>query len=207
MHISVPPLLACATVAVAAACASGGRYNSSSAPGNVDITANRGSTLDARELQILRGMSDADILGHLITVDSIEVVTADSALRLSKSDQVLDLAKRMKATHAANFRQDKDLAKQQNITPTTVFGGFNATHVAASLDSVGIASDLTIDRHYVVSQVELHRHVLAELEALQDRAQNAAVRQYLVTVIPTLRDDLSRAQTLAVQKGFERKRS
>jgi predicted outer membrane protein len=150
-------------------------------------------------------MSDADILGHLVTVDSIEVVTADSALRLSRSDDVLDLAKHMKATHSANLRQDKDLAKENGIIPTTIFGGFKATHVAASLDSVGIASDLTIDRHYVMSQVELHQHVLAELEALENNAQNAAVRQYLVTLIPALRDDLTRSEAVAAKKGFAHK--
>src|SRR5689334_197728 len=67
MRISLTRLLA-GTVAVAsAACASSGRYNSSSAGGNIDVGASAGERLDAREAQLLQSMSDADILGHLIT--------------------------------------------------------------------------------------------------------------------------------------------
>src|SRR5689334_16393188 len=102
-------LLAVAIAAASAACASSGRSNPSVAAGNVDlgVGVNRNSLPSSRELEVLKGMSDADILGHLITIDSMEVATADSALRLSRSDDVLDLAKRMRATHSANFRQDR----------------------------------------------------------------------------------------------------
>jgi hypothetical protein len=75
------------------------------------------------------------------------------------------------------------------------------------LDSVGIASDLTIDRHYVMSQVELNEHVLAELELLQNNAQNSAVHEYVTTIMPAMRDALSRARAIAVKRGFERKRA
>lgn len=207
MRISMTRLLAGTVAVVSAACASSGRYNSSSAAGTIDVGASAGERLDARESQLLRSMSDADILGHLITIDSMEVAASDSALRLSRSDDVLDLAKRMRAEHQANLRQDRDLAKQQNITPIEMFGGIRATHVAASLDSVGIASDLTIDRHYVMSQVELNEHVLAELELLQNNAQNSAVHEYVTTIMPAMRDALSRARAIAVKRGFERKRA
>src|SRR5689334_10350053 len=168
MRSSLTRLLAVAGAVASAACASSRQYGSSSAAGTIDVASSAGARLDAREAQLLSSMSDADILGHLITVDSMEIVAADSALRLSRSDDVLDLAKRMRAEHTANLKQDKDLAAQQNITPIRMFGGIRAAHVAASLDSVGIASDLTIDRHYVLSQIELNQHVLAELELLQN---------------------------------------
>jgi predicted outer membrane protein len=203
MRIPTTRSLVCAMALAAMARTASSQTNS--AGGSVAPGAMHGYTLDARELQVLKGMSDADILGHLITVDSIEVVAADSALRLSKSDDVLDLAKQMKALHNGAFKQEKDLAKEQGITPTTIFGGFKATHVAASLDSVGIASDLTIDRHYVMSQVELHQHLLAELDALQGNTKNAALRQQIVSMMPALRDGLSRAETLASKKGFQHK--
>jgi predicted outer membrane protein len=86
-----------------------------------------------------------------------------------------------------------------------VFGGFAATHVAASLDSVGVASELTLDRHYVVSQIELHQHVLAEFEILRNASQNAAVRDHITAMMPVMRDHLARAEALAEQKGFIKK--
>jgi len=205
MRYTYARLFVSAVAVATAACASSGRYNSSSAGGVVDVASSAGSRLDAREAQLLESMSDADILGHLITVDSMEVVAADSALRLSRSDDVLDLAKRMRAIHQANLQQDKDLAKQQDITPIRMFGGIRAAHVAASLDSVGIASDLTIDRHYVRSQVELQQHVLAELEILQNRAKNPAVHEYVMTIMPAMRDGLARARAIAKARGFQEK--
>jgi predicted outer membrane protein len=204
MRYSLTGLLACAAFSISA-CASSGRYNSNAASGTVDLPTFRDAALSTRERDMLRGMSDADILGHFITVDSLEVATADSALRLSKSDAVLDLAKLMKASHSSAVRDDRDLAKQQGIRPIMVFGGFAATHVAASLDSVGIASEVTLDRHYVISQIELHQHVLAEMEILRNVAQNAAVRDHITAMMPVMRDHLARAEALAEKKGFVKK--
>jgi predicted outer membrane protein len=207
MRYSFARFIACATVAASAACASSGHYTTSSASGTVDDPRYKGAALSDRERNMLKGMSDADILGHFITVDSLEVATADSALRLSKSDEILNFAKVVRAAHTDAMRSDKDLAKQQGITPLYIFGGFAATHVAASLDSVGIASEQTIDRHYVVSQIELHQHVLDELALLQGAAKNQAVRDHINRIIPVMRDHLAQAHALAVKKGFEKKRA
>jgi hypothetical protein len=58
-----------------------------------------------------------------------------------------------------------------------------------------------------MSQVELNEHVLAELELLQNNAQNPAVHEYVTTIMPAMRDALSRARAIAVKRGFERKRA
>ncbi len=58
-----------------------------------------------------------------------------------------------------------------------------------------------------MSQVQLHQHVLAELEALQSVAKNPAVREEIANTMPIVRDHLSRAHALAVEKGFEKKRT
>ena len=138
MRISTvcPLVSALATLAVVA-CASSQQYESSSAAaGMVDLSAYPTPTLDASETQLLQSMSDADILGHLITVDSMELATADSAIRFSKRDDILAFARMMHAAHEANLQRDRDLAKQTGITPVTAFGGLRASHVAAMLDSV-----------------------------------------------------------------------
>ena len=207
MRYTFARLLAGAAVVASAACASSGRTTSTSASGSIALPTYRDAALSSREREILKGMSDADILGHFLTIDSLEVATSDSALRLSKSDEVLDFAKLIRANHRQAYMDDKDLAKEQGILPIMIFGGFRTTHVAASLDSVGIASELTIDRHYVVSQIELHEHVISELEALQDVAQNKAVRDHITAMLPVMRDHLARAHALAMKKGFEKKRA
>jgi predicted outer membrane protein len=202
------PLVALFAISALAATASAQQKGSSStASGTVDLSAYPIPPLDASEQQLLRGMSDADILGHFITVDSMEVATADSAIRILKTDDVLAYARLMHAAHTEHWKHDRDVASQAGITPITIFGGLKASHVAASLDSVHAASDVTLDRHYVMSQVELHQHVLAELEELQKVAKNPAVRDEISATIPVVRDHLARAHALAVEKGFEKKRA
>jgi predicted outer membrane protein len=192
-------------IAGIAACASNQQVVSSSAAGTVDLSRYPAVTLSERELRILRGMSDANVLGHLSMVDSLEVVTADSALRLSKSDAVLAFAKDMRTAHSLSLMQERDIAHRLNSAPTTVVGELRASHIAPSLDSVTTAGDQTIDRHYVTSQVQLHAHVLAELETLRDVARDPAIREHIDAMIPVVRDHLARAHALAIAKGFEAK--
>jgi predicted outer membrane protein len=208
MLVSVArPFATMLAISVFAACASHQQRTSSVAGGSVDLSAYPIPAIDASELQILRGMSDADILGHLITVDSLEVATADTALRLSKSDEVLAYAKLTRENALENLRRDRALARETGITPTPIFAGFKTTHAAAMLDSVSIASDTKIDRYYIMSQVGSDQHVLGELETLEGVAKNPALRDHIATMIPALRDHLARAHALAAQKGFEKKRA
>jgi len=75
----VRPLVCALVVGAIAACSSNRGYGSgASAAGTVNLAAYPMPALGAREVQLLHGMSDADILGHFITVDSMEVATADS---------------------------------------------------------------------------------------------------------------------------------
>jgi len=195
-------------VSVVAACSSNQGYGSAaSAAGNVNLAAYPIPTLSASEVQLLRGMSDADILGHFITVDSMEAATADSALRIVKTDDVLQYARLMQSAHRENLKRDNELAQQTGITPVRMFGGLRASHVAASVDSIRQASDLKLDYHYVMSQVELHQHVLAELQELRGVAKNPAIVQQIDMVVPMVRDHLARAHALAVERGYEKKRS
>jgi predicted outer membrane protein len=179
----------------------------SSAGGSVDLAAYPIPPLNASETTLLRGMSDADILGHFITVDSMQVATADTLVRLSKTDDVVTYAKLVRASHAQHLRVDSTLARQAGVIPTMLFGGLRASHVAAELDSTRLASDLTVDRHYIMSQIELNEHVLAELQVLEGVAQNPALREEIRSMMPVLRDHLARAHAIAIEKGFEKKRS
>lgn len=163
--------------------------------------------LSSSEATLLRGMSDADILGHFITIDSMQVATADTLMRLSKTDDVVTYAKLVRAAHSQHLRVDSTMAHQANIIPTMLFGGLRASHVAAELDSTRLASDVTVDRHYIMSQIELNEHVLAELQILQNVAHDPALRSDIESLMPTLRDHLARAHAIAIEKGFEKKRS
>lgn len=200
---------ACAVVmaAVIGACASSSQYASNTAAGTVDLAAYPAPPLSSPEIQRLRGMSDEDILGHIALVDSIEMATSDSAIRLLKSDQLLSYARMMRANHSTDLMQVRDVAQRTGIPAVEQQGGLRKSHILAQLDSLPQASDLTMEHHYVMSQIALHQHVLRELEVLQDVARNDAVRQHVEAVIPVVKDHLARAHALAVERGYEKKRA
>ena len=202
----VRPLACLCALSAFIACASNQQYASSSAAGTVDLAAYPVPPLGARELQLLHQMSDANILGHIELVDSLEIAVSDTVLRLTRSDPISNFAKMMIANHSTNLDQNRRIAKANNILPTTSFGELNAMHVAPAIDSIRIASDLTVDRRYVMTQIALHQHVLAELQELQNVAQTTAVRDQIAATIPIVRDHLSRAHAIAIDMGLEKKR-
>jgi predicted outer membrane protein len=186
------------------ACASSPQYSTSS--GNVDLADYPVPSLSATELNAIHGMADATILGNMITADSLEIVTADSLLRISKTDDVVNYAKMMIVDHRNGMKQTRELSKAIGLAPVTVNGGLRASHIAAALDSVRFASDATVDRRYITSQIMLHEHLLGELQALKSTAQNERIRDNIAMTIPMVREHLARAHAIAVTKGFEKKR-
>jgi predicted outer membrane protein len=193
-------LLAAATVA---ACASNG-LNYQTSGGDVDLSSYPTVTLPSSEVAILREMSDANIIGHLMEVDSIEVAAADTAIHLTRSDDVIAYAKLMQTVHGADRATEMSIANSAGLTPTIDVAKLRSSHVARSLDSLKIASDLTIDRHYLMSQIQLHEHALAELDMLQGVARRPEIRQHIADMMPVVRDHLARAHALAKSKGIEK---
>jgi predicted outer membrane protein len=165
-----------------------------------------GHPLPPSEAQLLSGMSDANILGHLAATDSLEVALSDTAILHSKSDTVLKYARSMRAMHLASLNAVKVIAKETGLGLTTMTGELRRTHMFATPDSVTNASDLTIDRHYVLGQIELHQHMIGELELLQTVAKNPRVRDHIAAEIPNERQNLAKARALAHVLGYEVKR-
>lgn len=169
--------------------------------GDVDLSTAVPATLGSDETTMLRQMSDANIIGHLITVDSLEVTMSDTALRYIKTDDVNAYAKMMHLAHSDDWKAMKDLAGAAGIIPTIDVGKLRSSHVAAGIDSVRRTSDVTKDQQYLRAQMELHQHALAELEVLQGVPRNAALRQHIAEMIPVVRNHLARANALGKALG------
>ena len=157
------------------------------------------------EAKFLRSFDDANIIAHLVATDSVEMSMAQAAIRQSKSDEVLAYAKSMLAEHGQARMADRQIARKSGIAPALIVGEMKKSHMGASIDSVDVASNLTVDRHYMLSQVEMHQHMLAELETLRGVAKNADLRAHIDAEIPKVREHLAKAHEIAVTKGFESK--
>ena len=165
-----------------------------------------GPGLNGREARVLRGMSDANILGHLAATDSVEVALSDTTITKSTSDQVLAYAKMMRAAHLGSMHAVDVIARETRIGRNTLAGELNITHLFSQPDSVSNASDQTIDRHYITEQISIHRHVLAELQLLQGVVKNERAREHIDAAIPAVRDHLARAVAIAKARGFSWRR-
>jgi predicted outer membrane protein len=192
-------LLAVAAVGAAAACSSMPRTYSST--GDVDLAMATPATLGTDETLMLRQMSDANIIGHLLVVDSLEITLADTALRVTKSDIIGGYARMMHLNHDDDRKALRDIAGAAGLIPTVDVSKLQSSHVAAGVDSVRRTSEITKDQRFLQAQIELHRHALAELQVLRDVARNAALREHIVEMIPVVQNHLARAQALAGIKG------
>jgi predicted outer membrane protein len=191
-------MAAVALAVAAAACSTNRTYMSG---GDVDLSLAAPATLGSDEVTLLRQMSDANIIGHLITLDSLEVTLADTALRHIKTDDVGAYAKMMHLTHTDDWKNLKDLAGATGIVPTIDVTKLRSSHVAAGIDSVRKTSDITKDQQFIRAQIELHQHALAELQVLDGVPKASALRSHVADMIPVVRDHLARAMMLAKPLG------
>lgn len=191
-------VLAVAVAVAAAACSTNRTYM---AGGDVDLSLAAPATLGSEEVTLLRQMSDANIIGHLIALDSLEITMADTALRHIKTDDVGSYAKMMHLMHSDDWKALKDVASATGIMPTIDVTKLRSSHVAAGIDSVRKTSDMTKDQQFMRSQIELHQHALAELQVLESVAKAPALRMHVVDMIPVVRDHLARAMTLGKTLG------
>jgi predicted outer membrane protein len=192
-------LVAVLAVAGAAACSTMNRSYMSG--GDVDLSVATPADLGTDETALLQQMSDGNIIGHLMTVDSLEVTLSDTALRHVKSDNVGAYAKMMHLAHSDDWKALKDMAGSTGIVPTIDVSKLRSSHVAAGLDSVRKTSDITKDQQFIRAQIELHQHALAELQVLNGVARNQMLRSHVSSMIPVVRDHLARAMALAKPLG------
>jgi predicted outer membrane protein len=193
-------------IACLAACASNLRTpepvttRTSTAAGTVPMTVNV-APLPESELSSLRMMTDANILQHMSMSDSLEIAMANVALKRSQSNGVLKLARTIIADHSRSLSTGKAIARQNNIPLQLAPGDTSGMHgymMVNRLQNVG--SDF--DRIYLGSQIRMHRHMLAELEALRNTATSTPVRQHILDAIEPVQRHLDQAQQLAASLGY-----
>lgn len=201
MNTRIRTMVALLAISAAAACSSNRQVYLSS--GDVDLSTAIPAELGADETMMLRQMSDANIIGHLITVDSLEIALSDTALRAIKGDKVNAYAKEMILAHGDDWKELKDVAGAAGIIPSLDVTKLKSSHVAAGIDSVRRTSDATKDQQFIRAQIELHRHALAELQVLQGVPRASALRNHVTNMIPVVRDHLAKAQTLARAYGVD----
>lgn len=187
--IAAPAFVACASTQTSDTSAAGAL----AVPNVIEIVP-----VSASEAVMLRRMTDPNILGHVSMSDSVEVVMAKFAQQRTKNDDVLDFARKMDVDHSTDMQAVRNIAQTTGLGMHTIVGELAMSHMGAMVDSVGPQiSGMTFDRNYILANVQMHQHMLAELETLHASAQNATVREHLAQMIPTVQSHLDRARDIA----------
>jgi putative membrane protein len=146
------------------------------------------------------GMSQKNVVDHLITADSIEIETAQLAASRTKNANVREFANTLVADHR------KDLDNLQQFAAKPAIG-----RAKAASDSVGvqgmrelaalkaITSDSAFDRAFVNDQIESHKQEIAQLKALRAATTDPELQKSIDESAATLQAHLARAQTVAGQ--------
>jgi putative membrane protein len=185
------------------ACASARQSETMSAAGTVSIP-DETAALSVSEVDMLRRMTDPNILGHMAMADSVEVVMAEFAQRRTKSDDVLNFAREMDVDHSTHLQAERSLAKTSGVGIHTLANELKMSHMGRMVDSIGPQiSEATFDRNYILAQIQMHRHMIGELQILQNVATNALVRDHVKATIPVVQAHLDKARAIAKKYQFK----
>jgi len=200
----------CGVVAVLAApafiaCASTRQNDAMSAAGTLDLP-DYAARLSTSEVGMLQRMTDPNILGHIAMADSVEAVMAQFAERRTKNDDVLEFARMMDVDHSNHLNADRTLGATSGVGIHTLANELKMSHMGQMVDSIGPQiSELKFDRNYILAQIQMHEHMLGELDVMEDVAQNDMVRDHVKATIPVVAAHLERARAIAKKYDYGHK--
>jgi putative membrane protein len=193
--LAVPAFVACAST----------HQNESAAAGTLNVM-DATATLSSSEVSMLQRMTDPNILGHIAMSDSVEIVMAQFAQRRTKNDDVLSFARMMDVDHSSDLETERQLGSSTGLGIHTLANELKVSHMGPMVDSVGPQiGEMKFDRNYILSQVQMHQHMLGELQVMQDVAKNASVRDHVKATIPVVQAHLDRARDIAKKYDYGHK--
>jgi predicted outer membrane protein len=198
--LAAPAFVACASTQTQA------NPTSTMAGGTLAADVIQTVPITTTESELLHRMSNANILGHISLGDSVEQVMAKLAESRTKNDDVLNFARMMDVDHSTDMMQVKDLAKSTGAGMYTISGEMKVAHMGRMVDSLGPQiSELTFDRNYILANVQMHQHMLGELQTLQGVTTMPAIRDHITAMLPIIQNHLTRAQEIARKYDYASK--
>ncbi|HYV98894.1 MAG TPA: DUF4142 domain-containing protein [Gemmatimonadaceae bacterium] len=143
-------------------------------------------------------VTQAEILGALITADSGEMRAADVVLKKKVNDRVHEYAKQLRDDHEANAKKAHDLAQTLKITPThpenVVAIRTKARTLATKLEAL---DGTALEKAYVDAMVKDHNE---DLKLIDDKwlpaARNADLKKLLEETRTAVQQHLDKAKSI-----------
>ena len=147
-------------------------------------------------------LSNANIVAHLVTGDSLEVALSQLGVERAQNTAVRDFAQRMVTEHSAHLQMSRQMAAQGGIqpmpSPADTTDAPMVSRIMNRLSSTPAGPEF--DQRLMRAEVTVHEVMLHELNMVRPQATGAAL-ELVDHTLPVVRQHLADAQALWRQLG------
>jgi putative membrane protein len=147
-------------------------------------------------------LSNANIVAHITTGDSLEVALSQLGVDRAQNTAVRDFAQRMVTEHSAHLQMSRQMAAQGGIQPMPSPADTADAVVVSRIVNrlVSTPAGPEFDRRLMRAEVTVHQSMLHDLNMVRPQATGATL-ELIDHTLPVVRQHLSDAQTLWRQMG------
>jgi predicted outer membrane protein len=147
-------------------------------------------------------LTNAHVLAHIDTGDSLEVALSQLGVDRAQNSAVQNFARRMVTEHSAHMQTVMQTASQAGITPIpSPRDTSEATTTARMISRLSSTpAGTTFDRRFMRDEVIMHQHLLHDLTMARSQTSGPAL-QVVDQTIPVVRQHLADAETVWHQIG------
>lgn len=159
--------------------------------------------LSASEVAAFAAFTKAQRVTHVVVGDSMEIDMARIAAWRSRNGAIQAYANQLIVDHTQSLRRVSLIVHQQGLSVEPAPNDTMAAHLFGMVETLNTTTPtLEFDRTFVMSQIEMHQRMLAELEALRALSTDEALTVFINAAIPMAQGHLRTAQNLAEQLGY-----
>lgn len=156
------------------------------------------------DLELYRGATDANIVAHILTGDSLEIQMSQLALARSSNATVREFAQMLVDHHSRNSTNFHAMQADEDIGIAPMGNDPIAAQGRAALGNLRNLTGAEFDRAYIRAQVMHHDADAAALQQMADMARDDDLEQDIEEqLLPVVRQHLTRSREIASQLGVD----
>ena len=189
----------CLTMGACAGKDEGAAGDSASAATDTAMAAN-GTAATGTMGEAAAPRNDGEIMTMISHSNAAEISSSELAQQKATNPQVKAYAQQMITEHTAMQKEGDRIAKANNAAPAGTDATMDKKEDAQ--DDIGDLKDKSgadFDKAYMEYQVKAHEMTLAQLQGMQNTAQNADLKAMITAAIPKVQAHLEKAQQIRQQ--------
>ena len=146
-------------------------------------------------------LGDMDIANVIHEVNAGEIAAGEIAQTKASNAEVKAFAREMVTAHRAMDKKGANITGATGATNAAIRDSVVTANQAMTSQLRSANSGADFDRAYLEGQVMAHQNTLNFLQAAQNQAQNADLKQMITAAIPDVQKHLDRAKALQSNVG------